>query len=152
MPFPYIGDLVPAVGKVISNGSFMQREHTVIRVASNLCGVFARLDTSSRRATHGLTGEGILKTNPLARHAIEVRRYIQRLSIAAARVPSLLVAKKENDIRSVHVSDIPERQASASRNRPSPKARSVPLARSVKRVLRHQFTPAVPDTLHALAY
>jgi hypothetical protein len=109
MPFSYIGDLVPTLGKVIGNGSLMQREHTVIRVASNLCCVFACLDTSSRRATHGLTGEGFLKTNALPRHTIEVRRYVQRLSIAVARVPSLLVAEKENDIRSVHVSNISKR-------------------------------------------
>lgn len=83
-------------------GLFVQRQRAVVRVTPNLGRIFPRLNTGARRTAQRLASEGILKADPLPGQAIKIGRQVQRLSIATAGIPALLIAEKENDVGSLH--------------------------------------------------
>jgi hypothetical protein len=56
------------------------------------------METGARWTTYGLRRKSEFELDAVLCHAIEVRRYLKGLAVAATCVPTLLVAEKNDDV------------------------------------------------------
>ena len=99
MPLADVSHLVARLAAPMGYCFLARRQRDAVTETAGLRGVLAGLEDGSGGPADGLRGKGILEPHAVGRHAVEVRRQRQFLAIAANRVPSLLIAKENDDVR-----------------------------------------------------
>jgi hypothetical protein len=102
VPLADVGGSVAAFSQALGDGRLAQGQHAVVDMAAELGGVFAGLQTGPRRTADRLAGEGMLEARALGGEPVEIRGDVQRLTVAAAGVPALLVAEQKHDVGRIH--------------------------------------------------
>jgi len=99
VPLADVAGLIASVCQVVRDRALGQGQHAVVDMDAGLGRITARLQARPRRPAHRLAGEGIFEADALAGHFIQLRRHGQRLAVAPAGIPPLLVCQDEEDVR-----------------------------------------------------
>ncbi len=101
MPFAQVSHLIARIAEMVCDGLLRPGQSDAVPEASELRRPLAGLEHSPGRPAYGLTGERILKSNTVRRQLVQIRSESLEygIPVAANRIPPLLIAEDEQDVR-----------------------------------------------------